>query len=31
MSRFGSVRMTDEDVMDLYDRIKVGTRVVVLR
>jgi lipoprotein-anchoring transpeptidase ErfK/SrfK len=27
----GCIRMTNEDVMDLYDRVKVGTRVVVLR
>ena len=27
----GCIRMTNEDVMDLYDRVKVGTKVVVLR
>jgi lipoprotein-anchoring transpeptidase ErfK/SrfK len=27
----GCIRMTNEDVMDLYTRAKVGTRVVVLR
>jgi lipoprotein-anchoring transpeptidase ErfK/SrfK len=27
----GCIRMTNEDVMDLYDRVKVGTGVVVLR
>ena len=27
----GCIRMTNEDVVDLYDRVKVGTRVVVLR
>ncbi len=27
----GCIRMTNEDVMDLYDRVKVGTRVDVLR
>ncbi|HEV7910621.1 MAG TPA: L,D-transpeptidase family protein [Methylocella sp.] len=27
----GCVCMTNEDVVDLYDRVKVGTRVVVLR
>ncbi|WP_026606539.1 L,D-transpeptidase [Methylocapsa acidiphila] len=27
----GCIRMTNEDVMDLYDRVRVGTRVVVLR
>ncbi|HUI19790.1 MAG TPA: L,D-transpeptidase [Methylocella sp.] len=27
----GCIRMTNEDVMDLYERVKVGTRVVVLR
>jgi lipoprotein-anchoring transpeptidase ErfK/SrfK len=26
----GCIRMRNEDVMDLYDRVKVGTRVVVL-
>ena len=26
----GCIRMTNEDVVDLYDRVKVGTRVVVL-
>ena len=26
----GCIRLTNEDVMDLYSRIKVGTRVVVL-
>jgi len=27
----GCIRMTNEDVMDLYDRVKVGARVVVTR
>jgi lipoprotein-anchoring transpeptidase ErfK/SrfK len=27
----GCIRMTNEDVIDLYERAKVGTRVVVLR
>ncbi len=27
----GCIRMTNEDVVDLYDRVKVGTRVVVSR
>jgi len=27
----GCIRLTNEDVMDLYRRVKVGTRVVVLR
>lgn len=27
----GCIRMVNEDVEDLYDRVKVGTRVVVLR
>jgi lipoprotein-anchoring transpeptidase ErfK/SrfK len=27
----GCIRMTNEDVIDLYGRVKVGTRVVVLR
>jgi lipoprotein-anchoring transpeptidase ErfK/SrfK len=27
----GCIRMTNEDVTDLYDRVRVGTRVVVLR
>jgi lipoprotein-anchoring transpeptidase ErfK/SrfK len=27
----GCIRMTNEDVVDLYDRVKVGTRVIVLR
>jgi lipoprotein-anchoring transpeptidase ErfK/SrfK len=26
----GCIRMTNEDVIDLYNRVKVGTRVVVL-
>jgi lipoprotein-anchoring transpeptidase ErfK/SrfK len=26
----GCIRMNNEDVIDLYDRVKVGTRVVVL-
>jgi lipoprotein-anchoring transpeptidase ErfK/SrfK len=26
---YGCIRMTNEDVVDLYDRVKVGTRVVV--
>ena len=25
----GCIRMTNEDVVDLYDRVRVGTRVVV--
>jgi lipoprotein-anchoring transpeptidase ErfK/SrfK len=27
----GCIRMSNEDVMDLYNRVRVGTRVVVLR
>lgn len=27
----GCIRMTNEDVMDLYERAKVGTRVMVMR
>jgi lipoprotein-anchoring transpeptidase ErfK/SrfK len=27
----GCIRMLNEDVVDLYDRVKVGTPVVVLR
>ena len=27
----GCIRMTNEDVVDLYSRVKVGTRVVVVR
>ncbi|MBL8587173.1 MAG: L,D-transpeptidase [Methylobacteriaceae bacterium] len=27
----GCIRMTNDDVTDLYDRVKVGTRVVVIR
>jgi lipoprotein-anchoring transpeptidase ErfK/SrfK len=27
----GCIRMTNEDVIDLYERVKIGTRVVVLR
>jgi lipoprotein-anchoring transpeptidase ErfK/SrfK len=27
----GCIRMTNDDVMDLYERVRVGTRVVVLR
>ena len=27
----GCIRMTNEDVTDLYERVRVGTRVVVLR
>jgi lipoprotein-anchoring transpeptidase ErfK/SrfK len=27
----GCIRMTNADVMDLYDRVRVGSRVVVLR
>ena len=27
----GCIRMSNEDVVDLYERVKVGTRVVVLR
>jgi lipoprotein-anchoring transpeptidase ErfK/SrfK len=25
----GWIRMTNEDVTDLYDRVKVGTKVVI--
>lgn len=27
----GCIRMTNDDVVDLYDRVRIGTRVVVLR
>lgn len=27
----GCIRMTNEDVMDLYDRVRVGAKVVVMR
>jgi len=27
----GCIRMTNEDVIDLYDRVHVGARVVVMR
>jgi lipoprotein-anchoring transpeptidase ErfK/SrfK len=27
----GCIRMTNRDVMDLYGRVKVGTKVVVLK
>jgi lipoprotein-anchoring transpeptidase ErfK/SrfK len=27
----GCIRMTNEDVVDLYNRTRVGTKVVVLR
>ncbi len=27
----GCIRMTNDDVVDLYDRVRVGTKVVVLR
>jgi lipoprotein-anchoring transpeptidase ErfK/SrfK len=27
----GCIRMLNEDVIDLYERVKVGTRVVVAR
>jgi lipoprotein-anchoring transpeptidase ErfK/SrfK len=27
----GCIRMLNDDVVDLYDRVKVGTRVVVQR
>ena len=27
----GCIRMLNEDVVDLYDRVKIGTRVVVMR
>ncbi|MFV0279183.1 MAG: L,D-transpeptidase [Rhodoblastus sp.] len=27
----GCIRMTNEDVVDLYDRVRVGTKVVVMR
>jgi lipoprotein-anchoring transpeptidase ErfK/SrfK len=26
---YGCIRMYNEDIMDLYDRVSVGTRVVV--
>jgi lipoprotein-anchoring transpeptidase ErfK/SrfK len=28
---FGCIRMYNEDVLDLYRRVRVGTRVVVLQ
>ena len=27
----GCIRMTNDDVTDLYDRVQVGTRVVIIR
>jgi lipoprotein-anchoring transpeptidase ErfK/SrfK len=27
----GCIRMTNDDVVDLYNRVKVGAKVVVLR
>ena len=27
----GCIRMTNEDVVDLYSRVRLGTKVVVLR
>jgi lipoprotein-anchoring transpeptidase ErfK/SrfK len=27
----GCIRMTNDDVIDLYNRVRVGTRVTVLR
>ncbi|HYP57742.1 MAG TPA: L,D-transpeptidase, partial [Beijerinckia sp.] len=27
----GCIRMTNDDVMDLYERVKVGARVIVQR
>ena len=27
----GCIRMTNQDVTDLYDRVRVGTRVIVQR
>jgi lipoprotein-anchoring transpeptidase ErfK/SrfK len=27
----GCIRMTNNDVIDLYDRVKIGARVVVQR
>jgi lipoprotein-anchoring transpeptidase ErfK/SrfK len=27
----GCIRMTNDDVIDLYSRVRVGTRVVVMR
>jgi lipoprotein-anchoring transpeptidase ErfK/SrfK len=27
----GCIRMTNEDVIDLYNRVRLGTKVVVLR
>jgi lipoprotein-anchoring transpeptidase ErfK/SrfK len=27
----GCIRLTNDDVIDLYDRVKVGAKVVVLR
>jgi lipoprotein-anchoring transpeptidase ErfK/SrfK len=27
----GCIRMTNDDVTDLYERVKIGTKVVVLR
>jgi lipoprotein-anchoring transpeptidase ErfK/SrfK len=28
---FGCIRMHNRDILDLYKRVKIGTRVVVLR
>jgi hypothetical protein len=30
VTRTGCIRMTNEDVIDLYSRVEIGTRVVVL-
>jgi lipoprotein-anchoring transpeptidase ErfK/SrfK len=27
----GCIRMTNDDVMDLYNRVKIGTQVIVMR
>jgi lipoprotein-anchoring transpeptidase ErfK/SrfK len=27
----GCIRMTNRDVMDLYERVRIGTKVVVIR
>jgi len=27
----GCIRMTNRDVIDLYDRVKLGTKVVVMK
>jgi lipoprotein-anchoring transpeptidase ErfK/SrfK len=27
----GCIRMTNEDVVDLYNRVRVGTKVIVVR